>query len=238
MNFFVKTVKSFTKFEIALFAFSVAAILASFFAVQSRDYASLAASLVGAVMLIFLAKGNVIGQFFVVIFAAIYAYISYEKQYYGEMITYLGMSAPIAIASIVTWLRNPYGDDKSEVKVNTIHGKEYGLLAVIAAAVTVAFYFILRALGTSSLVTSTVSILTSFVAAYLSMRRCEYYALAYTANDIVLIVLWVFATIQNIGYIPVVVCFSVFIVNDLYGFVHWSRTKKKQHSVEPNDLAE
>ncbi len=182
-------------------------------------------------MLIFLANGNVIGQFLTLVFAALYAYISYSREYYGEMITYLGMTAPIAIASIVTWLRHPFEGEKSTVKVNTVHGKEYILLAALCAAVTTAFYFILRELGTNNLVTSTVSIATSFFAAYLCMRRSEYYAIAYAANDIVLIVLWIAATIQDIEYIPVVVCFFVFLANDLYGFINWSRTKKKQEGV-------
>lgn len=237
MNFLVRSFKSFTKFEIALLSGSTVAILVAFFVAKSRDYLSLGASLLGAVMLIFLAKGNVIGQVLTLVFAAIYAYISYGQSYYGEMITYLGMTAPIAVASIISWLRHPFGGDRSEVKVNTLGGKEYLLLGGLTVAVTTAFYYILRELGTANLIPSTVSVLTSFVASYLSMRRSEYYALAYAANDIVLVVLWVLATIQNIGYISVTVCFCVFLVNDLYGFVNWSRVKRNQRNATENKTA-
>ncbi len=228
MNFFVRTIKSFKPFEIAIWLSSVTAILLSFFLAHNSDYLTLAASLVGTTSLIFIAKGNVIGQFIIIVFAVFYGIISYYRRYYGEMITYLGMSAPIAIVSVVTWLRNSYNGDRTAIKINTIRAKEYALLAVLTAGVTVAFYFILRALGNASLITSTISIATSFLAAYLTMRRCEFYALAYGLNDIVLIVLWSIAAYDSIEYLPMVVCFVVFLVNDMYGFINWSATKRRQ----------
>ena len=48
--------------------------------------------------------------------------------------------------------------------------------------------------------------------------RSSYFALAYAANDLVLIVLWVLASMEEIRYFSVVVCFTAFFVNDLYVF--------------------
>lgn len=53
------------------------------------------------------------------------------------------------------------------------------------------------------------------------MLRSSYYAVGYAANDVVLIVLWVLASFENPSYIPVVVNFVIFFVNDMYGFVSW-----------------
>lgn len=63
-------------------------------------------------------------------------------------------------------------------------------LAISGTAVTAVFYFILAALDTPNLVFSTISVITSFLAAALTMLRSSYYALGYAANDIVLIILW------------------------------------------------
>ena len=60
------------------------------------------------------------------------------------------------------------------------------------------------------------------------MLRSSYYALWYAANDIVLIVLWVLASIENPVYIPVVVDFAIFLFNDMYGFVSWKKRESKQ----------
>ena len=99
---------------------------------------------------------------------------------------------------------------------------------VLAAVVTVAFYFILRFFHTANLLPSTLSVTTSFVAVYLTFRRSPYYALAYAANDVVLIVLWVMAALSEVRYVSVMVCFVAFVVNDLYGFISWRKMGKRQ----------
>lgn len=228
MHILKKASGYFTPFEIALWTCSVVLIAAAFAVFDKENFLTLAASLIGATSLIFTAKGNAFGQILIIVFSVLYGIISYSFAYYGEMITYLGMSAPIAILAVVAWLKNPYAGGKAEVKVNRIQAKEHVFMWVLAAGVTVAFYFILEAFDTANLIPSTVSVTTSFVAAYLTFRRSPLYALAYAANDIVLIVLWALASAEDITYISVVICFVTFLVNDVYGFVSWSRMRKRQ----------
>lgn len=218
----------FTRAEIILLLSSVTVIVLSFIFFGKEEYLTLAASLVGVTSLIFNARGYPFGQVLMLIFSALYGIISYSFSYYGEMITYLGMSAPMALFSLISWLRNPYSDGKPEVKVNKIRKTEYMILTVLTIVVTTAFYFILKALNTSNLIPSTISVTTSFAAAYLTFRRSEYYALAYAANDIVLIVLWILASLSDTAYIGTVICFAIFLINDIYGFINWSRMKKRQ----------
>jgi nicotinamide riboside transporter PnuC len=61
------------------------------------------------------------------------------------------------------------------------------------------------------------------------LLRSEYYGVFYALNDIVLIILWVLATIENMNYLPMVLCFAIFLINDLYGFYNWQRLKRKQN---------
>ena len=191
----------------------------------------LSASIIGATALILTAKGNPLGQVLIVVFAILYGIISFACAYYGEMITYLGMSLPMAIMALVSWLKNPFRENKSEVKINTIIKKEYIFLALLTLIVTVAFYFILKALNTANLIFSTLSVTTSFSACYLTFRRSPLYALFYALNDIVLIVLWVMIAVSNISYLSVIICFVVFLVNDMYGFFAWLKMKKRQAKI-------
>lgn len=230
MHILKKALKYFTPFEIALWTCSVTLISVAFGVFDGRNGLTLAASLIGATSLIFTAKGNAFGQILIIVFSVLYGIISYSFAYYGEMITYLGMSAPIAILAVVAWLKNPYAGGKAEVKVNRLSAGEHVFMWVLAAGVTAAFYFILEAFDTANLIPSTVSVTTSFVAAYLTFRRSPLYALAYAANDIVLIVLWAMASAEDITYVSVLICFVTFLVNDIYGFVSWSKMRKRQSS--------
>lgn len=227
-----KLVNYFTKFEIGLWITSVLLILVSFCIFDRENYLTLIASLIGATFLIFNAKGNPIGQFLTIVFSILYGIISYSFSYYGEMITYLGMTMPMAFFALISWLKNPYKNNKSEVKVNRLSAKETVFMLVFTAVVTFVFYFILKHFNTANLIPSTISVTTSFLAVYLTFRRSPYFALAYAMNDLVLIVLWMLATKTEISYLSVVICFAVFFVNDMYGFINWKKMEKKQKNNE------
>lgn len=135
---------------------------------------------------------------------------------------------PMAIFALISWLRNPYKGNKAEVQVNSIGKTEQILMWLLTIVVTVVFYFILDHFNTTNIIPSTLSVTTSFLAVYLTFRRCSTFALAYAANDIVLIVLWTLASCADIRYISVGVCFVAFLFNDVYGYISWQRMKKRQ----------
>ena len=221
-------VKYFSKIEIVLWCSSVILITISFCLFDKENYLTLAASLIGVTSLIFNAKGNPFGQLLMVIFSLLYGVISYTFNYYGEMITYLGMTMPMAVFALISWLRNPYNGNKAEVKVNSIRKKETAFMLFLTAVITVLFYFVLKYFNTANIIPSTLSVTTSFIAVYLTFRRSPYFAIAYATNDIVLIILWILASISDIRYISVVVCFAAFLVNDIYGYINWHNMKIRQ----------
>ena len=189
---------------------------------------TLAASLIGVTSLIFNAKGNPFGQVLMVIFSLFYGVISYGFSYYGEMITYLGMTMPMAVLALISWLRNPYNGNKAEVAVNQLKMGEYLFAALLTAIVTLIFYFVLDYFNTANMFFSTLSVATSFIAVYLTFRRSPFYAIGYAANDIVLIIMWIMAAKGDRSGISVAVCFAAFLINDLYGFVSWRNMEKRQ----------
>lgn len=228
-NSFKSIFKSFSRFEIALLLSSISLIVFSFLIFDSQNYLSLIASLVGVFSLIFCAKGNPIGEGLMVLFSILYAIISFGYSYYGEMITYLGMTLPMSIFALVSWIKNPYKKGEYEVRVKNLRRVEFYIMIALAILVTAAFYFILKYWNTSNLIVSTFSVTTSFIAAYLCLMRSVYFTVAYAVNDMVLIVLWILATFENISYISVTICFVVFLANDLYGFYNWQKMKNKQN---------
>ena len=232
MKYLKSLVKYFSVAEIVLWCVSVAMIVTSFCIFDRQNYLTLAASLIGVTSLVFNAKGNPIGQVLMIVFSLLYGYISFVFTYYGEMLTYVCMTMPMAVVALVSWLRNPYNGNKAEVKVNRLKKGESLIMWVVAAVVTLAFYFILDAFDTKNIVPSTISVTTSFLAVYLTFRRSPYYAIGYAANDIVLIVLWTLATLESLSYLSVVVCFVAFLANDIYGFISWQKMAKRQAANE------
>lgn len=221
-DFFIRL----TAFEWVLWLGSAAMITVSYLFAGEYDVLTLIASLIGVTALIFTAKGNVLGPVILIFFSLFYGYISFTQQYYGEIFTYVGMSAPVSAVSVITWIKNPYSS--SEVKTSKVTAKTMTVLLIATAVVTAIFYFILKWCGTASLIVSTISVATSFLASILTVLRSPLYAAAYALNDIVLIVLWIIASAGDISCITMVVCFVVFLINDLYGLINWLKMQKKQ----------
>ena len=218
----------FTKGELVLWGASVTLILAAFLIFDRVNYMTLAASLIGVTSLIFSAKGNPIGQGLMIVFSLLYGMISYRFAYYGEMVTYLGMTGPMALFALIAWLRNPYKGNKAEVAVNRLRAAEWVLVLILSGLVTVGFYFILDYFGTANMLPSTLFVTTSFIAVYLTFRRSPYFALAYAANDLVLIVLWILAATKDVSSLSVMICFVLFLVNDIYGYISWRKMEQRQ----------
>ena len=229
MKRFYAKLNYFSNAEKVLWTASVCLIVGAYIAFGSRSPLNLVASLIGVTSLLFAAKGNPVGMALMIAFSALYGYISFTFRYYGEMITYLGMTMPMSLWSLIAWLSNPYRGNRAQVQVNAkLKRLDWVLLVGLTAAVTAAFYFILRALDTAYLPISTLSVATSFSAVFLTARRSPYYAVAYACNDIVLIVLWVLASETDQSYIGVAICFLAFLLGDIYGFVNWKRMERRQ----------
>ena len=132
------------------------------------DILTLVAACVGITSLAFAAKGNVWAQILMIIFSILYGIISWRFHYWGEMITYLGMTMPMAIWSTITWLKNPAKNGK-EVAIQKLRLKHIVWLMLFGTITTIVFYYILAVLNTPNIVFSTISITTSFLAATLTM---------------------------------------------------------------------
>ncbi len=220
--------KYFSKTELTLWFGSLLFIGISFLAFDRSDFLTLFASIIGVTSLIFNAKGNPFGQILMILFSLLYGVISYKSSYYGEMITYLGMTMPMAVLALRSWLKNPYNGNKQEVKISTLPRWEWFVMWSLTAIITVVFYFVLLYFGTANIIPSTLSVTTSFVAVYLTFRRNPFYAIGYAANDVVLIVLWGLATIADVSYMAVLACFIAFLCNDIYGFINWRKMELNQ----------
>lgn len=219
--------KSLTKKEWLLWIGSLLIISVSNILSGAISLLTLTAAWIGVTSLIFAAKGNVWSQILIIVFSILYGIISLQFRYWGELITYLGMTMPMAIWSTVTWIRNP-SKNGDEVAIQRLTKKHIAGIVFFGTVVTVVFYYILKALDTPNIVLSTISIATSFLAASLTMLRSSYYALGYASNDIVLIILWGLASIEDPIYITVLVNFVIFFINDMYGFISWKKREMIQ----------
>lgn len=213
--------------DIIVWSISVTLIIISYFLSPDGGVMNAITSLLGVTAIIFVAKGQVLGQVLLASFALLYGVVSFFQSYYGETAICLFLSLPLAAFAIVTWYKNPY-DKSGEVSIRALKKKDWLLLVPLTLAVTTCMYFILSFIGTANIFWSTISIATSFLAAGLTVLRSPYFALGYVFNDLALIVLWISAALSDPSAVSMVFCFLGFLLNDSYSFVCWRLREKKQ----------
>lgn len=218
----------FSSLEWAIWLASILAISLAYIIWGQGAYLNLLASLLGATALIFNAKGNPIGQVLVIFFSLIYAYLALQNRYYGELITYAGMTLPMAVLALISWLRHPFEGDKAQVQIEQIKTRDWTQIILLTLAVTLIFYPILAYFNTQALLVSTLSITTSFSAVLLTYKRSPYFALAYWLNDVILMILWLIAAQTASQNYLLVICFATFLVNDSYTFINWRKLYHNQ----------
>lgn len=220
--------KIFGKWNIAESIFYVfgLALIITMSIVFKASWISAIAGIFGLSCVLFAAKGKVICVFLTWGMIVFYSLLSYQNKYYGEVFINLCLMFPMTVIQLVAWIKN-LGKDHV-VKVNTITKKEVLIVGLVACVAFVTFYFILRALNTSQLIISTISIVTSVLATYFQSRRSKYGFLAFLFNDVVLCVLWLFATLDDTKNVAMLTAVALYVVSDIYGFISWGVLQKRQ----------
>ena len=216
-----------TKKEIIIWLLSTILLSISFLFAKS-NLLYLLTSIIGISALLYLAKGEPHGQMLTILFSLLYAIVSYQYHYYGEMMTYLFMTLPSALIAMIIWYKHPHEKHKTVVRVSHLTKHKIMVLMVLTPLVTFLFYLLLNGLNTPNIYISTLSVATSFLASMLTFFRSRHYAIFYAINDLVLILLWSLATISDLSFLPMILCFIIFFIFDLYGFINWKKLSDEQ----------
>ncbi len=175
-----------------------------------------------------MSKGKVESYFVGFVSVFFYGIISYNQNYYGELIITAFLTFPIMIIGIISWLRHQDKEDDTVI-ISSLSKKEITIALLSQLVLFWIYYFLLKAFNTDLLVISTISVVTSVLASYFEARRSELSLFCYIANDLVIILLWLIPIINGqTELISVLVGPILLLINDIYGSYNWIRLKKQQ----------
>lgn len=219
--------KEWTKFEkILLFASVILVALIGI--IFKSDLLTTTCSIVGIITALLLAKGKNLGQIFGLLIVALYSIVSFKNKYYGEVIIYICIMLPMYIIGIISWIKHQNKEINS-VEVNTIKTKEWVIVSTASIAAFIGMYFLLKFFNTNQLFISSLSVIDSFFAIYLGIRRSKYSFYFYVVNDLILIALWGIPVISgDLILLPMVFNPTINLINDTYGIYNWKKLEKIQ----------
>lgn len=220
-----KIFKDWNLFEKILLFMSI--ILISISGVITRsEILTVLTSLVSILCALLQAKGKVISQFIGVLVIILYSIVSFQNQYYGEVIIYVLVLLPMYLVGIYSWITNK-NEDTNTVKQSSLSKNEWIILGFLNIILFGVLYFILKSLNTSELVISTLSMLASLMANYLIVRRNKYSFLFYIINDMILVILWGIPVLKgDFSLVPLLIEPIILLISDSYGLKNWNKNEK------------
>ncbi len=190
----------------------------------------LTASLTGMLCVVLTAKGKISSFYFGLINIFAYSYVAFSSKYYGDVILNLGYFLPMTFVGIYYWNKNLNNDESTkEVLVRKLRWRDKVIWFIVSLAVLYIFGLLLQLVkGTLPFVDSTTTVF-SIVATILLNKRYVDQWFYWILVDIWSIVMWVFIFIRDGNQISMLVMWSAFLVNALYGYYNWNKMEKKQH---------
>lgn len=213
--------------EILFFVFG-ATIEIVFSIIYSAKWYEILYTLTYFITALLMAKGKYVCYIIGIVSIVFYCITSYFQNYYGEMFIALFMTLPLMILGLISWKKHN-DRNKNFVIIQKVKKSEMVILLGSQLCFAFGYYLILKALNNNNLIFSTLSIVISFIASYLSVRRDSTCFLVFIINDIILICLWGTPIFLNdFSIIPVFICPCLLMFNDIYGYINWKKTMKEQ----------
>ena len=167
-------------------------------------------------------KGKLSAYLCGLINATLYAIISYKAALYGETMLNAIYYVPMMFVGFFTWAKH-MNDDTKEVRKRKM--KWSGRLIVVAsiAAGTVAYGFILKALGDTMPFIDAFTTVASVVAMIVSVRMFVEQWVIWEVVNLVTVYMWLMAYLQGGENLATLVMWALYIVNGLVMLVKWQR---------------
>ncbi len=193
----------------------------------------LISSIAGMLCVVLVAKGKISNYYFGIVQTSTYAYIAYTYGLYGEAMLNGLFYFPVQFIGMYMWRKNQIRDAESvkgeDIPVQRLSSQGWiKLLAVVAISI-VAYGFFLKYLGGKSVWIDSATNILSISAQILMLKRyAEQWALWISVN-VLSIILWIGALVTTGGNdLSMLVMWSAFLVNSIYGYINWSKMSRLQ----------
>jgi len=201
------------------------------FFVWHDTWIGLTASLSGMICVVLVAKGKISNYYFGFVNVVTYAYIAYQNKYYGDFMLNAYFYFPMQFIGLYYWIKNrDKTKTKDDIKVNILSLKEKIIWLAVSVIATIDYGVYLKYIGgTLPFVDSTTTIL-SVVATILMTKRVSEQWLLWIVIDVISIYMWVYRLMQGSSDISMIVMWTAFLVNAIYGYYNWKKLEKEVKS--------
>jgi len=216
----------FNKLEIFVLIFTFVAI--TFNAIVLRDsFPAIISAICGILYTITAGKGKFYCYIIGLCGTACYSYIAFKNLLYGNCLLYLCYFAPLQIIGFFSW-RKHLKERSCEIIKSKLSNKNLLICILILLLGITICYFILRYYNDSNPIIDAITTFSSFVAMYLTVKRCfEQWILWFIVN-ILSFIMWLNVALQGVNVYSTLVMWGVYTILAIYFAIMWQKEISEQ----------
>lgn len=192
-------------------------------------WVGITSSITGVICVVLVARGKISNYVFGAVNTALYAYISHQSQLYGEFMLNAFFYFPLQFVGFYMWSKNKVNDGVEtfvKAKKLSLRGWAYTILTVVI--VGIAYKFFLHEIGSQQAGVDAFAVVLSITAQLLMLKRFAEQWLLWILVNILSIVLWLNVFLHSGNSVTVLVMWTAYLVNSVYGYIKWSKLAKKE----------
>lgn len=191
-------------------------------------------SFTGMICVVLVAKGKISNYYFGIVQAGTYAYIAYTYGLYGEAMLNGLFYLPIQFIGIYLWNKHRASNSTKgeDVSVRKLNIKGWIILVAVSVISSLAYAKVLQAIGGQQANLDSVAVVLSVIAQFLMLKRFAEQWVLWIVVNMISIVLWIVTLVNSGGNDwSMLVMWTAFLFNSIYGYVNWLKMSKKQQEV-------
>lgn len=188
-------------------------------------------SISGMLCVVLVAKGKISNYYFGIIQTGTYAYIAYGYGLYGEVMLNALFYFPLQFVGLYLWNKHKAKQTVlgEEIQVSVLTKKGWTLTLSSFVVIFVLYAYLLEKIGGNVVWIDSATTTLSVIAQILMLKRFTEQWLFWIAVNVLSIALWLKALILQGGNdVSMLVMWSAFLINSIYGYYNWSKVYKKQ----------
>jgi len=190
----------------------------------------LIASLTGMLCVVLTAKGRISSFYFGLVNILAYSWVAYQSAYYGDVQLNMLFFLPMTFIGIYYWKKNQRNNkNQADIKVRSFSVKEKIIWFVLSLVVFAIYGLFLKYLnGTLPFIDASTTVFSIIATILLNKRLTDqwYY---WIMVDVLSIIMWVYIFFTQGSDISMLVMWSAFLVNAIYGYYNWRKMEKTQN---------
>jgi nicotinamide mononucleotide transporter len=190
----------------------------------------LTASLTGMLCVVLTAKGKISSFYWGLINIFTYSYVAYQSKYYGDVGLNMLYFLPMTFVGIYYWSKNSQKKEETKtVLVRSLSWTAKIMWLVSSLATLYLLGLFLRWIGGALPFVDSTTTIFSIVATILLNKRYTDQWFYWIMVDVWSIVMWLFIFLRDGNQVSMLVMWSAFLANAIYGYYNWRKLEKQQN---------